>query len=74
MIARGLRLLLFRFLPRRVAPILMAWEAFQLFRRFRRGRRPTPVTPRRIRTVGDEEVASDGTKRGRGSGRDRFVA
>jgi hypothetical protein len=64
MIGRALRLLLFRFLPRRIAPILLAWEALQLVRRFRAGReRPERVQPRRLRTV--SESGRDDERTGR---------
>jgi hypothetical protein len=55
MVTRALRLFLLRFLPRRLAPILLVWEAYSLFRRFRRRDRPTPVAPRRVRTVGSAD-------------------
>lgn len=70
MITRALRLLLFRFLPRRLAPILLVWEGFQLFRRLRSGRRrPDPVPPRRLRTVG--EYGHEATPTRRRAGRSR---
>jgi hypothetical protein len=50
MLSRALRLLLFRFLPRRVLPILTAIEIVRLIQRLRR-RGPEPVAPRRLVTV-----------------------
>jgi hypothetical protein len=54
-----LRLLLFRFLPRRLLPLIALWEVVQLIRRLRAGRplfgddrviegHATPVQPRQI--------------------------
>ena len=50
MLNQGLRLLLLRFLPRRIVPILTVVEIFLLIQRLRR-RRPEPVAPRRIVTA-----------------------
>ena len=50
MLTQSLRLLLLRFLPRRILPILTAIEIFLLIQRLRR-RRPEPVAPRRIVTA-----------------------
>jgi len=59
------RWLLLRFLPRRLLPILMVWEVYQLIRRLRAGRplfggdeyddrviegRATPVPPRPVQS------------------------
>ena len=59
MLRHMLRLLLFRFLPRRLLPLLALWEVVQLVRRLRAGRplfgddqviegHATPVQPRPI--------------------------
>jgi hypothetical protein len=59
MLRHMLRLLLFRFLPRRLLPLLALWEVVQLVRRLRAGRQlfgddrvieghATPVQPRSI--------------------------
>ena len=54
MLSKALRLILLRFLPRRVVPILAAIEIFRLIQRLRR-RGPDPVAPRRLVTVeGDD--------------------
>jgi hypothetical protein len=50
MLSKALRLILLRFLPRRVLPILTAIEIFRLIQRLRR-RTPEPVAPRRMVTV-----------------------
>jgi len=50
MLSNALRLILLRFLPRRVLPILTAIEIFRLIQRLRR-RGPEPVSPRRLVTV-----------------------
>jgi hypothetical protein len=47
----ALRFFLLKFLPRRLVPILAAFEIIQLIRRVRRGA-PEPVQPRRIVTSG----------------------
>ena len=51
MLTQGLRLLLLRFLPRRLVPFLAVVELIILIQRLRR-RRPEPVAPRRIVTAG----------------------
>jgi len=45
----ALRFFLLKFLPRRLVPILAAFEILQLVRRMRRGA-PEPVRPRRLVT------------------------
>ena len=50
MLTQTLRLLLLRYLPRRILPILTAIEIFLLIQRLRR-RGPEPVAPRRIVTT-----------------------
>ena len=55
MLSKALRLILLRFLPRRVVPILAAIEIFRLIQRLRR-RGPDPVAPRRLVTA-DEPVS-----------------
>ena len=50
MLKQGLRLLLFRFLPRRLVPLLAAVEVVRLIQRLRRGR-PEPDAPRRLVTA-----------------------
>ena len=50
MLSQGLRLMFLRYLPRRLVPLLTAYEIFRLVQRMRR-RRPQPVAPRRIVTV-----------------------
>ncbi|MDF2734296.1 MAG: hypothetical protein K0S97_919 [Chloroflexota bacterium] len=50
MLTQTLRLLLLRYLPRRILPILTAIEIFLLIQRLRR-RGPEPVAPRRIVTA-----------------------
>jgi hypothetical protein len=50
MLMQAMRLLLLRFLPRRLVPILTVIELVRLLRRMRR-RRPQPVAPRRLVTV-----------------------
>ena len=57
MLTQSLRLLLLRFLPRRILPILTAFEIFLLIQRLRR-RRPEPVAPRRIVTANPPERSS----------------
>jgi hypothetical protein len=53
------RFLLFRFLPRRIMPLLMLFEAIQLVRRLRRRDEPAPkpvsygLAPGAPRTAGD---------------------
>jgi hypothetical protein len=49
MLKQGLRLLLLRFLPRRLLPILTVIEIARLIRNRRRV--PKPVPPRRLVTV-----------------------
>jgi hypothetical protein len=53
MLKRALGLLLFRFLPRRLLPVLTAIEIVRLVQRRRRG--PDPVAPRRLVTVEGSE-------------------
>jgi hypothetical protein len=50
MLSQGLRLMFLRYLPRRLVPLLTAYEIFRLVQRMRR-RGPQPVPPRRIVTV-----------------------
>ena len=50
MLTQALRLLLLRFLPRRVLPILTAIEIYRVIQRLRR-RGPEPVAPRKMVTV-----------------------
>ena len=58
MLSKALRLILLRFLPRRVLPILTAIEIFRLIQRLRR-RTPAPVAPRRMVTVdGADELST----------------
>jgi len=47
MLTQSVRLLLLRYLPRRILPILTAIEIFLLIQRLRR-RGPEPVAPRKI--------------------------
>lgn len=66
MLSKALGLILLRFLPRRVLPILTAIEIFRLIQRLRR-RTPEPVAPRRMVTVDGSErpktAAEDATWR-----------
>ena len=50
MLSQSLRFMLLRYLPRRIVPLLTAYEIFRLVQRLRRSR-PQPVAPRRIVTV-----------------------
>ena len=50
MLSQGLRLMFLRYLPRRMVPLLTAYEIFRLVQRLRRTR-PQPVAPRKIVTV-----------------------
>ncbi len=54
MLSKALRLILLRFLPRRVLPILTAIEIFRIIQRLRR-RGPNPVAPRRLVTVDGDD-------------------
>jgi hypothetical protein len=54
MLKQGLRLLLLRFLPRRLLPILTVIEIVRLIRNRRRA--PQPVPPRRLVTVDGPEA------------------
>ena len=56
MLSQGLRLMFLRYLPRRLVPLLTAYEIFRLVQRLRR-RRPQPVAPRRIVTVDEPAPA-----------------
>jgi hypothetical protein len=70
-----LRLLLFRFLPRRLLPLIALWEVVQLIRRLRAGRplfgddrviegQATPVQARPIESQRSSSVVERGVRLG----------
>jgi hypothetical protein len=63
-VIRGLaRLVLLRFLPRRLLPVLTAWEIVQLVRSRRRGQTTRVAQDQDVRAAGARQPAARRTRR-----------